>query len=190
MEQEAQRAVWEAMGVRRKKPGTPRRVALPQLEGCQPIDWSVVSPLPTDRPLRVLELFAGVGAATQAVVRLGYSVGEVIACERRGAARQAHSSAVQRLGKEFPERVSSKAGAQLHHRLPQDVRLVTVEQLQALGPIDLVVAGWPCQGNSAAGSGGGLDDARSGLFTELLRILCTCTAGIAQGLGAGAWLRD
>jgi hypothetical protein len=32
-------------------------------------------PLPTDRPLRVLELFAGVRATTEAVARLGYSKG-------------------------------------------------------------------------------------------------------------------
>jgi hypothetical protein len=87
VEVEAQRAVWEAMGVQRKKPEVPQRVQLPQLQGCKPIDWRVVPPLPTDRPLRVLELFAGVGTATQAMVRRGYAVGEVIACERRGAAR-------------------------------------------------------------------------------------------------------
>jgi DNA (cytosine-5)-methyltransferase 1 len=37
--------------------------------------------------------------------------------------------------------------------------------------VDLVVAGWPCQRSSAAGTGQGLDDARSGLFTELMRVL-------------------
>jgi site-specific DNA-cytosine methylase len=36
-----------------------------------------------------------------------------------------------------------------------------------------VVAGWPCQGNSAAGDGQGLDDPRSGLFSEMLRVLTT-----------------
>jgi hypothetical protein len=54
---------------------------------------------------------------------------------------------------------------------------VGAEQLEALGPIDLVVAGWPCQGSSAAGKGGGLDDDSSGLFTELVRVI-----GILQGL--------
>ncbi|GAQ91734.1 hypothetical protein KFL_008410050 [Klebsormidium nitens] len=122
---EAERAVWQAVGEKRKKPGDPKQVPLPQLEGCRPINWNVAAPLPADRPLRILELFAGAGAATQAVARLGYSVGEVIACERRGAARQAHSRALQRLAKEFPNQVSQRAGAQLHHRLPQDVQLVT-----------------------------------------------------------------
>jgi hypothetical protein len=55
---------------------------------------------------------------------------------------------VTQLAREFPTRVSAKAGAQLHHRIPQDIRLVTADHLQALGPIDLVVAGWPCQGST------------------------------------------
>jgi hypothetical protein len=58
-------------------PGT-QRVQIPQLEGCKPINWKVVAPMPTDQPLRVLVLFAAVGAGTQAVVRRGYSVGKLL----------------------------------------------------------------------------------------------------------------
>jgi hypothetical protein len=103
----------------------PPRVDIPQLEGCKQLNQRVVPPLPMGRPLRVMELFAGVGSATQALVRLGYQVGEVIACEARGAARQVHRHALGELRKEFPAAVGAKAGAQLHHHLPQDVRLVS-----------------------------------------------------------------
>jgi site-specific DNA-cytosine methylase len=96
-------------------------------------------------------------------------IGEVVACELRGAARQVHQHAVTQLGREFPTRMSAKAGVQLHHRVPQDIRLVTADHVQALRPIDLEVAGWPCQGSSAAGTGKGLDDSRSGLLVKLLR---------------------
>lgn len=173
---EAEAAIREAAGRPRRKAEVPSRVEVLQLSGCQPLDWRVIRPLPQDRPLRVLELFADVGAATQALVRLGYSVGEVIACEVRGAARQVHRHAMGQLAKEFPDRCRPGAAAQLHHRLPQDIRLVSSEHLQALGPIDLVVAGWPCQGNSAAGGGAGLDDRRSGLLAELIRVLQTLQA--------------
>lgn len=161
----------EALRTPRRKAERCPQVDLPQLVGCAPLDQALIPPLPEDRPLRVLELFAGVGSATQALARLGYRVGEVTACEMRGAARQAHAHALAGLGKEFPQAVFAKAGAQLHHRLPQDIRLVGVQQLRDLGPIDIVVAGWPCQGNSAAGDGQGLDDGRSGLFADLLRVL-------------------
>lgn len=102
---------------------------------------------------------------------MGYAIGEVVACELRGAAQQVHRHAMTQLAKEFPTRVSAKAGAQLHHRILQDIRLVTADLLQALGPIDLVVTGWPCQGSSAARTGQGLDDSRLGLLVELLRVL-------------------
>jgi hypothetical protein len=61
------RAVRAAIGQKRRQAELPFRVDVPQLEGCHPLHWRVVPPLPTDRPLRVLELFAGVGATTQAL---------------------------------------------------------------------------------------------------------------------------
>jgi hypothetical protein len=131
----------------------------------------------------VLELFAGVGATTQAQARVGYMIGEVVACELRGAAMHIHRHALTQLAREFPTRVSAKAGAQLHHRISQDIQLVTADHLQALGPIDLVVAGWPYQGSSAARTGQGLDDSRSKLLVELLRVL-----HVLQGLH-NAWGR-
>ncbi|GAQ91508.1 hypothetical protein KFL_007970030 [Klebsormidium nitens] len=132
---EAAKAVRAAVGVPRRKVRGPQRVTLPQLNGCQPLDQTLVPALPSDRPLRVLEFFAGVGSATQALARLGYELGEVVACEARGAARVVHAHSLTELAREFPGTVSSRAGAQLHHRFPQDIRLVTRQALQELGPI-------------------------------------------------------
>lgn len=55
-----------------------------------------------------------------------------------------------------------------------DVKEVTGDSLRSLGadPARTVLtAGWPCQGNSVAGRRGGMDDARSGLWSEVARIL-------------------
>ncbi len=41
-----------------------------------------------------------------------------------------------------------------------------------VGPIDLVIAGWPCQGHTQAGCDEGLRDPRSHMFWEMLRVLC------------------
>jgi hypothetical protein len=164
-------AVAAAVREQRHKPERTPMVELPQLARCAPLDRRLVPPLPQGRPLRVVELFAGVGSSTQALMRLGYHLGEVVACEARGAARQAHAHSLRELHREFPSLVAFRTGAQLHHRLPQDIRLVSEANLRDLGPVDLVVAGWPCQGNSAAGEGQGLDDHRTGLFSELMRIL-------------------
>ena len=68
-------------------------------------------------------------------------------------------------------------------RLPADIALIDQEGLQRLGRVDLVIAGWPCQGHSRAGSGLGLQDPRSALFWELLRLLrwwqCTQVTPVA-----------
>jgi hypothetical protein len=168
---EADAAVRQAIQERRPRVAQPEWVSLPQLAGIKPLNQQLVSPLPTDRPLRILELFAGVGTGAHALARLGYHIGEVVACKAREAARVVHAHSLSELAAEFSETVASRVGAQLHHRLPQDICLVSAEHLRELGPVDLVVAGWPCQGSSAAGAGRGLDDARSGLFTELMRVL-------------------
>ncbi len=65
--------------------------------------------------------------------------------------------------------------ALLRHRLPNvpnlgSVTEITDDQIAALGGIDVVIGGSPCQGLSVAGRRAGLDDARSGLFHEQMRI--------------------
>jgi hypothetical protein len=137
-------AVKKVIGERRARVARPQWVSLPQLAGLQPIEQKLVPPLPRGRPLRVLELFAGVGTGTQALARLGYQIGEVIAREAQEAARVVHAHSLVQLAAEFPKTVARKAGAQLHHKLPQDIRLVSPQHLRELGPADLVVAGWPC----------------------------------------------
>ncbi len=52
-----------------------------------------------------------------------------------------------------------------------DIHLVQRTHLELLGPLDLIVAGWECQGFSAAGSGDGLSDPRSNLFMDLVQII-------------------
>ena len=51
-----------------------------------------------------------------------------------------------------------------------DVTTITDAQIAALGPIDLVVGGSPCQDLSVAGKRAGLKGARSSLFHEQVRI--------------------
>jgi len=40
-----------------------------------------------------------------------------------------------------------------------------------VGPIDLVIIGWPCQGHTQADHGEGLHDPRSRMFWEMLQVL-------------------
>jgi site-specific DNA-cytosine methylase len=55
--------------------------------------------------------------------------------------------------------------------LPLNIALLGAHDLARVGPIDLVIVGWPCQGHTRAGCGEGLHDPRSHMFWEMLRVL-------------------
>lgn len=100
--------------------------------------------------MRYLSLFSGIEACTVAWHPLGWEA--VAFCEFD----------------KFPSAV-------LAHHYPDvpnlgDVTAITDEQIAALGPIDLVVGGSPCQDLSVAGKRKGLAGERSALFHEQLRI--------------------
>jgi site-specific DNA-cytosine methylase len=43
--------------------------------------------------------------------------------------------------------------------------------MELLYPMDLIILGWECQGFLAAGFGEGLNDTRSGLFTDMVQLI-------------------
>jgi len=54
--------------------------------------------------------------------------------------------------------------------------------MELLGHVDLIISGWECQGFSMAGFGEGLNDTRSGLFTDMTRLI-TWAQSISPPLG-------
>jgi site-specific DNA-cytosine methylase len=40
--------------------------------------------------------------------------------------------------------------------------------MELLGPMDLIISGWECQGFSTGGFGEGLNDTRFDLFTDMV----------------------
>lgn len=109
--------------------------------------------------MRYLSLFSGCEAATLAWKKLGWTpVGfsdiEPAAC----AVLAHHYPDVPNLG---------------------NVKLITEEQIIALGHIDLVIFGFPCQDLSIAGKRDGLKGKRSGLFFDAMRIVRWTRARLA-----------
>lgn len=101
--------------------------------------------------LRVLDLFAGQG---------GFSLG----LERTGGFETVAFCEIE----PFPRKVLAK-----HWPGVPCYEDVTIADFSALGPVDLVTAGFPCQDISHAGKGAGLAGERSGLFWHIIR-----TAGL------------
>lgn len=101
--------------------------------------------------MRYLSLFSGIEACSVAWAPLGWECAAVAEIEP------------------WPSRA-------LAHHYPDvpnlgDVTKVTEEQIAALGRVDVVVFGSPCQDLSVAGKRKGLDGARSGLFFTAMQIV-------------------
>lgn len=104
--------------------------------------------------LRVLDLFSGIG---------GFSLG----LERTGGFETVAFCEIE----EFPRKVLAKhwPGVPIYG----DVRELTAERLagDGIGDIDVICGGFPCQDVSVAGRQLGLDGARSGLWSEICRLV-------------------
>ena len=102
--------------------------------------------------MRVLDLFSGIGAFSVGLERAGFQT--VAFCEANPFARRV-------LAKHWPD-------------VPcyDDVRTLTAERLRADGvDANVICGGWPCQDLSIAGNGAGLAGERSGLWSEIARLV-------------------
>ena len=103
-------------------------------------------------PLRVLDLFSGIGGFSLGLERAGMQT--VAFCEQDGYACRV-------LRKHWPT-------------LPifEDVCTLTKSRLKSHGiEANVICGGFPCQDISTAGKGAGLDGARSGLWREYARLI-------------------
>lgn len=101
--------------------------------------------------MRYLSLFSGIEAASVAWSRLGWVCAAVSEIE---------PAPCKILAERYPD-------------VPNlgDVTKITEEQVKALGQLDLIVFGSPCQDLSVAGKRKGLKGERSGLFIDAVRII-------------------
>jgi len=103
--------------------------------------------------LRVLDLFSGIG---------GFSLG----LERTGGFETVAFCEIE----EFPRKVLAKWWPDVP--CYRDVRDLTAERLAADGiAADVITGGFPCQDLSSSGKQGGISAGRSGLWSELVRLV-------------------
>lgn len=103
--------------------------------------------------LRVLDLFSGIG---------GFSLG----LERTGGFETVAFCEIE----PFPRKVLAKHWPNVP--IYEDVRTLTAERLAADGiAVDVICGGFPCQDISLAGAGAGLEGERSGLWSEIARLV-------------------
>jgi DNA (cytosine-5)-methyltransferase 1 len=106
---------------------------------------NLASPSPPARSLRVAGLFAGIGGIEQGLKNAGHRT--ELLCENDEAA-------------------AAVLGHHFEAPLAHDVR-----ELEGVGDVDLVAAGFPCQDLSQAGRTAGITGGRSGLVQEVFRLM-------------------
>ena len=103
--------------------------------------------------LKVLDLFSGIG---------GFSLG----LERTGGFETVAFCEIE----PFPRAVLKEHWPDVP--CYEDVRTLTADQLRSDGiAVDVICGGFPCQDISYAGGGAGLEGARSGLWSEIARLV-------------------
>ncbi|PTQ36558.1 hypothetical protein MARPO_0063s0090, partial [Marchantia polymorpha] len=119
----------------------------------------------------LLDLFGGISTGLAALLLSGILVRRYLYVEKDETARRVSSRHVTQLMQRFPLLLPRSAVRGYQKALPADISLLGAPDLDRVGHIDLVIAGWPCQGHTRAGHGAGLHDPRSRMFWEMLRVL-------------------
>ena len=119
----------------------------------------------------VLDLFGGISTGLAAILQAGIQVKKYVYVEKDETARRVSLHHITQLVQRYPNLLPQSVVQGSQRALPSAILLVGAQDLARVGPIHLVIAGWPCQGHSSAGHGQGLQDVKSRMFWEMLRIL-------------------
>jgi hypothetical protein len=121
-----------------------------------PVDNSTIHWKPLDDEIVLLELFGGIGTSLAAVLQAGIKVKYYVYVDIDDAARQVAKHHSQGLRVQFLKLLTTTALLSAFSSLTGDFSLISENNLHWLGHMDLVIAGWPCQGMSMAGNQNGL----------------------------------
>jgi site-specific DNA-cytosine methylase len=103
-------------------------------------------PAAQEEGLVVVELFLGISATTEALLRAGVKIKKLYWCEIDPNARAVTKLRASNWLQVFPELLQPAALEGFHSFLPQNVELIGNSHVLAMEKPDLIVAGFPCQG--------------------------------------------
>jgi hypothetical protein len=118
-----------------------------------------------------LELFGGIGIGLKTLLHLGMVVWKYFYIDIDPIIRQVAASRMMELIARFPQQFATTAWKANFTFLPFDIQLILKKHMELLGPMDLTILGWECQGFSMTRFGEGLSDTKSGLFTDMVQLI-------------------
>jgi site-specific DNA-cytosine methylase len=85
--------------------------------------------------------------------------------------RQVAASRMMELTTRFSQQFANVAWKTNFTFLPSNIQLIYKKYMELFGLLDLIVSSWECKKCSTSGFGEGLSDTRSGLFTDMVRLI-------------------
>ncbi len=140
-------------------------------EPIKPILHQLITWTSPKEGITLLELFGGISTGLEAFLQARMVVGRYFYVDIDPIARQVATSRMMEFTAKFPQQFTTIAWKTSFTFLPSDIQLIQKKHMELLGPVDLIISGWECQGFSAAGFGEGLSDTRSSLFTNMVRVI-------------------
>jgi hypothetical protein len=119
----------------------------------------------------LVKIFGGIGTRLAAVLKAGLTVKRYVYVDNSQVSTRVARHHLHQLMLLYPQKLHSTAIHGCFSCLPRDVTLISEADLRHLDPMDMVIAGWPCQGHSRARAGRGLEDPRSRVFWNLIRLM-------------------
>jgi site-specific DNA-cytosine methylase len=86
-------------------------------------------------------------------------------------AKQVVASKMMELTARFPQQFATTKWKASFTFLHFKIQLIQKKHMELLGPVDLIILGWECQGFPTTGFGKGLSDTRSSLFMDMVRLI-------------------
>ena len=149
-----------------------------EFNGALPIDTSVMrlAEMDIQKGLHVLDLFSGITCSgLRTMLEGGYNIKCYTSVEIDDVSRAIAREVLSKLQIEYPGQLPDAAIRGYNKRLPQNIALVTKDNLENLiqqhGCVHFVCGGWECQSMSMAGLKKGMEDDIFPPFMDMVRII-------------------
>jgi site-specific DNA-cytosine methylase len=119
----------------------------------------------------MLDVFGGISTGLAIMIQAGIPIRKYLYVEIDETAKRVSSCHLALLMQQYPELLPRSIIRRYQWALPLNITLLGAQDLVRVGPIDLVIIGWPCQGHTWVGRGEGLRDPRFRMFWEMLWVL-------------------
>jgi hypothetical protein len=119
-------------------------------EPIRPIFRQLITSTSPKEGITLLKLFGGIGTSLEALLQSGMVVRRYFYIDIDLIVRQMAILRMMELLTRYPQQFATTTWKASFIFLPFNIQLIQKKHMELLGPVDLIISGWECQGFSAA----------------------------------------